>query len=102
MFVAADSYEGIPSRLYRDPNEIRSDIISVKERIEEINDTLSVHNLLMEFLSEWSREEPQRWIEEMEELLSEARDSLDKLTELKSSLDELKIELEDSKWVFGQ
>ena len=102
MFVVADSYEGIPSRLYRAPKEIRADISSVKEKIEEINDTLSVHNLLMEFLSQWSKEEPERWINELEELLSYAKDSLERLSELKSSLDALKEELEDSRWVFGQ
>ena len=102
MFVTADSYEGIPSRLYRAPREIREDISSVKEKIEEINDTLSVHNLLMEFLTQWSKEEPERWIDELEELLAFARDSLQRLSELKSSLDALKEELEDSRWVFGQ
>ncbi len=102
MFVEADSYEGVPSRLYRTPLVIREDIASVKEKIEEINDTLSIHNFLMEFLTEWSKEEPERWIAELEELLSEARDSLLRLGELKSTLDLLKEELEDSRWVFGQ
>ncbi len=101
MFMTANSYEGIPSRLYRAPQEIRRDIFSVKESIEEINDTLSVHNLLMEFLSEWSKKEPEKWIEELEEILCEAKESLERLGELKSSLDELKEELEDSRWAFG-
>ncbi len=102
MLAVADSYEGIPSRLYRKPSEIRSDIFSVRLRIEEINDTLSVHNLLMEFLSEWSRQEPEKWIGELEELLFEARSSLERLSELKGSLDDLREELEDSRWAFGQ
>ncbi len=102
MFMVQNSYEGIPSRLYREPKEIRRDILSVKIKIEEINDTLSVHNLLMEFISEWSKEEPTKWIEELEELLFEAKDSLEKLSELRRSLDELFEELEDSKWAFGQ
>ena len=102
MFVEADIYEGIPSRLYRTPSEITEDIATVKAGIKEIDSALSVHDLLMEFITEWAKEEPERWIEELEELLSEARSSLEALTGLKSNLEDLREELEESRWVFGQ
>lgn len=101
MFVEADLYEGIPSRLYRTPKEITEDIAAVKAGIREIDSALSVHDLLMEFITEWAKEEPKRWIGELEELLSEAKASLKALTELKESLDDLKEELEESRWAFG-
>lgn len=101
MFVEADVYEGIPSRIYRAPGEILKDILSVKEKIKEIDSALSVHDLLMEFMTEWAKEEPERWISELEELLSEAKESLSRLDELKDMLDELKEELEDSRWALG-
>jgi hypothetical protein len=102
MFVEADLYEGIPSRLYRAPGEIREDILSVKEKIKEIDGSLSVHDLLMEFISEWAKEEPGRWIGELEELLAEAKESLKRLEELNQILDGLREELEDSKWIIGR
>jgi len=101
MLVRENTYEGIPCRLYRSPREISADIAELKAKIKDINETLSVHNLLMEVMSEWADKEPEKWIGELEELLCEAKDSLEELAELKSSLDELKEEMEDSRWIHG-
>lgn len=98
MFVTCNSYLGIPERLYRDPREIREEIGEIKDKIREVNETLSVHNLLMEVMSEWADKEPEKWIGELEETLEFAKDALSTLTELKASLDALREELEETRW----
>ena len=57
MLAACNSYLGVPARLYRRPSEIRDEMNELKAKIEEVNETLSVHNLLMEVMSEWAKKE---------------------------------------------
>ena len=97
MYTLANNVEGTPARLYRSPSEIRADIERISQRIEEISDMLSVHNLLMEMIPMWAEESPEDWIPELEETLDEATDALEALRELKESLEELHYELEDAK-----
>ena len=95
MYTLCDNVEGIPPRLYRSPSEILRDIEYISVRISDISDMLSIHNLLIEFIPVWSECEPERWIPELEEILSQSNDALDSLKELKGRLEELKLELED-------
>ena len=101
MLISSNSYLGTVSRIYRSPSEIRDEMNEIKAKISEANETLSVHNLLMEVMSEWATKEPEKWIGELEETLDFAKESLAELTELKEALDALREELEVTRWALG-
>ena len=88
--------ERVPG-LYRSPDEIRRDIRALLRKIRESEEMLSVRNILLEVISEWSEAEPERWMAELEETLCEAKESLVHLNELKEGLEELREELRESK-----
>lgn len=96
MFVNANVYEGIPARLYRSPCEIRRDMLKISKQIKEADEMLSIHNILMEMLSECAVGEPERWIPELEEIVAEARNSLDNMKRFNLALSELSCELEET------
>lgn len=98
MIRPCDVNEGIPPRLYRCPSEIREDISRIRGEIREIENMLTVKNLLMEILTEESRL-PSRWVPELEEVAAYARDSLDKLTSFSERLDELREELFETRCI---
>ena len=97
MIYFGNGAEGRAPRFYRNPEEIRRDIRALLRKIKESEEMLSVRNVLLEVITEWSEAEPERWMEELEETLCEARESLLRLNELKESLEELKEELRESK-----
>ncbi len=101
MIRPYDDNEGIPPRLYRRPSEIREDISRIRGEIKEIENMLTVKNLLMEIITEEARL-PSRWVPELEEAAAYARDSLDKLTSFSQRLDELREELCDTRCMLGQ
>ncbi|MBQ8879517.1 MAG: hypothetical protein IJY69_01590 [Clostridia bacterium] len=74
----------------------------ISKQIKEADEMLSVRNILVEMLSECARGDPERWIPELEELVADARASLDSLTRLKSALSLLSDELEESVCVIGR
>jgi chromosome segregation ATPase len=95
MYTTMNNVEGMAPRLYRSPAEILRDMERIKSRIEEISDMLSIHNLIIEMIPEWSSISPENWIPKLEETLDEANDALETLKELKERLAELKSELEE-------
>ena len=96
MFASANYCEGIPARLYRSPCEIRRDMSEISKQIKEIDQMLSVRNILVEVLAEWAEGEPEKWIPELEELIKEASDSLEYMKRLKCALTDLAEELEET------
>ena len=90
--------EGCGCRMYRTPSEIRRDMESVNLRISEINAALNVRNLLGEMLELSVRMSTEKCIEELEEIVGEARDMIDELGRLKDTLVELADELEETEW----
>ena len=102
MLVTSSAYEGMPARLYRSPCEIRRDMTRISKQIKEADEMLSVRNILVEMLSECAKGDPEKWIPELEELVADARASLDSLTRLKSALTDLSSELEESACVVGR
>ena len=98
LFVSANAYEGIPSRLYRTPSEIKRDISRVRTQLEEIGEMLSIHNLLINLVSEFATSEPKKWIPELEETVAEAKDALEKARELEELLNDLSAELREARW----
>ena len=95
MLVNASKSEGMPARLYRAPCEIQRDMSKISREIRDIEEMLSVRNLVVEMVSECADASPEKWIPELEELLAEAQDALRVLRGLKDTLEDLSRELEE-------
>ena len=95
MLIYGNSEEGRPTRLYRRPGEVREDIAEISERIKEAEEMLSVHSIIVNVLSEWAIMEPKKWISELEESVSQAREAIENLARLGEALEELRAELGD-------
>ena len=95
MLIHTNVYEGMPPRLYRSPKEIEADIVHLRDRAVEIENMLSVRNLLVEMLTTYADKKPELWIPELESAVSEARAALDALSGLNNQLGELREELNE-------
>lgn len=87
--------------LYRRPSEIVRDIYEVKGKLETMEQMLNIRNMLSEIMTEQAGREPEQWVVRLEEAVTEAQNTLEKLRGLKASLDTLERELEDALWVLG-
>ena len=89
MLKEANSYFGIPHRIYRSVTEIRRDMESISERIKDANERLNLRSLLLDFIDkdrEGAPSHPAFWIPELEIALSEARRAYSSLSELNLEL----------------
>ena len=87
--------------VYRRPSDIRSDIAAIRARIAETDNMINVRSLLLDALCEFSENEPDRWLPEIEEVVEETRRTLAALSELESTLAVLEDELRRTRWVMG-
>lgn len=101
MFKTYDTVNGIPPRIYRNPQQIRRDISEIRQKIDETNAMLNIRSMLVEILAGERQDSPERLIPELEEAIGEARCALDKMRELKDELFALEEELGDVKCVLG-
>ena len=101
MLVSSNTYEGERARIYRRPAEIRSDIAKIKDKIAETDNMINVRSLLLDALCEFSEDEPDRWLPEIEEIVEEARETLTQLSSLERVLADLENELRQTRWVMG-
>lgn len=101
MLVSSNTNEGERARIYRRPAEIRSDIAKIKDKIAETDNMINVRSLLLDALCEFSEDEPDRWLPEIEEIVEEARETLKSLAALEKTLAELEDELRHTRWVMG-
>ena len=92
---------GSEGRLYRSPNEIKSDIEEVAERLSLIKEMLNVRSLISEVISDQSEGEPKRSAEAINELIEYADEALCEMKELNEVLSELRCELLDTVRFFG-
>ncbi len=99
--INRSTYEGTPPYLYRTPEEIRRDISDIRNKISDINNMLNIRNILTEMLSECRGEVSAEWIAALEEVVDDAKDAYDRLTQLNESLDGLTEELKQTKWILG-
>ena len=97
MLTPFDTYNGMPIRLYRSPVEIKQDISAIAKRIKATNERFNVRHMLLEVLTDSERTEPEETVELLEEVLSEARESLFELSHLKEALSDLEAELRDTR-----
>lgn len=101
MLLSEDREACLPPRLYRSPAEIRCDMQKITDRISEIQESLSVRNILMELVSEWCEYDPRRWVSELSAVVEDAEEALSELRRLKEVLEDLKCELEQTKEAMG-
>lgn len=94
-------YEGEGARLYRSPEQIRMDIIDIKERIRAVEGRLNFRSVIGELMSEAADGEPEKWISQLSELLSESETTLREYRRLENMLEALTAELEDTIWILG-
>ena len=87
--------------VYRRPSDIKNDIAAIKARIAETDNMINVRSLLLDALCEFSEDEPDRWLPEIEEVVEEARRTLAALAELERTLADLETELRRTRWVMG-
>ena len=87
--------------VYRRPSDIRNDIAAIRARIAETDNMINVRSLLLDALCEFSEDEPDRWLPEIEEVVEETRRTLLALSELERTLADLEDELRRTRWVMG-
>ena len=101
MYLAQRSYTEDRQRIYRRPSEIRSDIAEIKARIDETDNMINVRSLLLDTLCEFADGDPDKWLPEIEEIVAEARETLEHLSSLERTLSDLEDELKRTRWVMG-
>lgn len=99
ILVNSSFYEGMPCRLYRTPEQIRTDIVDVKRKIDRITEMLNSRNVVGEMLDCLAEGSYTDWIPLLKGVVGEAENTLHKLSELNTTLDELNEELEETKCV---
>ena len=67
----------------------------ISRELRDIEEMLTVRNIVLEMVTECADADPEKWIPELEDMVAEAREALDRATRLKASLDELSEELEE-------
>ena len=103
MFRDYDPYSGTPARIYRSVTEIREDMGEIRERIREANACLDLRALLIGFLDSTREEnrDPEKWLPELEDAVSAAREAYDSLSELREELSDLREELCEVRCAMG-
>lgn len=101
MMVSSNPYEGAPPRLYRGCEEIRSDITELRAELREIEEKLTVRNVLMELVSSTQQSDPAAWVPVLEEIAAEAREALDRLSSFGERIEELREELLETRCALG-
>ena len=93
MYRSFDDVNGLPPRVYRNPEEIKDDIRAIARRINEINEMLNIRELISSLAMSCSDSDPRQTAEAVRELADRASDALDELNALNDSLDSLRSEL---------
>lgn len=101
MYRSYDDEFGLPPRIYRDPDEIRLDILEARLAIEKINSRLNIRNLTFEMISEEDKLSPAELVSTLEDMVSEAEEALAELKKLNSELTLLEKELSEVKCEIG-
>ena len=86
---------GLPDRLYRNPEEIRSEMSRVRSGINKINEELNIRSLLLDMCAPEGGESPEEIVKALSEALSTAEEAIFELRELHSELEVLEEELRE-------
>lgn len=97
MYKGYDMANGLPPRIYRHPDEIRSDILRITDKIRETNSMLNIRSLLIDIIADRREKTCEGLISDLEEALHEAKVALVGLRALEEELSQLREELEEAK-----
>lgn len=101
MMLSSRPYDGAPPRLYRSCAEIRADIRELKAELREIEEKLTVRNVLMELVSSADNSDPSSWVPVLEDIAAEAGEALERLTSFGERIEELREELLETRCAMG-
>lgn len=102
MYIRPRYSEGIPGGLYRDTIEIRRDMIIIEEKIKEVEDKLSVRNLISNIMKTGDSEDKlidEKTISTLETIIVNAERSLFHLERLRDAMNYLEEELSEVRWL---
>jgi hypothetical protein len=100
MYIRPRPNEGIPGGLYRDTSEIRRDMSIIEGKIREVEDKLSVRNIISAIIHE-GREEiiDESTLSSLESIIADAERSLFHLERLRDAMNYLEEELSEVRWL---
>ena len=101
MYRSYDFKSGMPPHIYRSLTEIRTDMGKISGEIAATNQKLNIRSMLMDLISRERCEKPKSIIPELEEIVGEAREALDRLAELEEELTALHEELRSTRCAMG-
>ena len=97
MYKSYDMANGLPIRIYREPREIKRDIMRINGEIEDIREMINIRSLVMDILVSERREKPEELIPELSDAIGEAERALRIFKELSEELSSLKEELYETR-----
>ena len=101
MYRSYDVQNAMPPHLYRTLTEIRRDMSRISKEIADTNQRLNIRSMLIELIDESRSEKPENFILDLEEMVGEAREALNKLGELEEELTVLREELRMTRCAMG-
>lgn len=99
LYIRSIRDEGIPAGLYRHTSEIRRDMDIVEKKIREIEEKLSVRNLVADIIDSGKEVIDEGFIESMDQVIEDAERSIFHLERLRDAMDYLEEELEEVRWL---
>ena len=101
MYRSYDLDNGMPPHLYRSLTEIRRDMCKISKEIAETNQRLNLRSMLIELIDGSRTKGNDSLILDLEEIVGEARDALDRLKGLEEELTALREELRMTRCAVG-
>lgn len=102
MYIRPRPNEGIPGGLYRDTSEIRRDMSIIEGKIREVEDKLSVRNIISALIESDNAEEKiidESTVSALETIIADAERSLFHLERLRDAMNYLEEELSEVRWL---
>lgn len=101
MYRSYDIENGMPPHLYRSLTEIRKDMRRISSEITHTNQKLNIRSILTELIDDSRNDKPESFILDLEEIVGEAREALDRLSGLEEELTALREELRVTRCAMG-
>ena len=99
LYIRSIRNEGIPGGLYRHTSEIRQDMDIIERKIREIENKLSVRNLVADIIDSGKEVIDESFIESMDRVIEDAERSIFHLERLRDAMNYLEEELEEVRWL---
>ena len=101
MYRSCDFQNGMPPHLYRSLTEIRRDMSRISKEIADTNQRLNIRSMLIELIDDSRSQRNESFILDLEEIVGEAREALDRLGGLEDELTALREELRSTRCAMG-